>query len=89
MHEWPPYTAIHEERIRAHAKHDLNGGSMERLEYNDPAWLPVVAEEFGEVARALCEYRHGHLDEVQYAQQLRTELIQLGAMVAAWLQTLS
>jgi len=85
MHSWFPYSQMHRERIRAHEKHDTAGGSMERKTFDDPAWLPVLVEEVGEVARALCEYRHLTTDRDALAKALREELVQVGAMVAAWL----
>jgi NTP pyrophosphatase (non-canonical NTP hydrolase) len=86
MHGWDPYHYVHRERIRAHAKHDAGGGSMERKAWDDPAWLPVLVEEVGEVARALCECRHLRTDDVELRAQLRSELIQVAAMTCAWLE---
>lgn len=84
---------VHAERLRAHAKHDTNGGSMERKDYRDPAWLPVLVEEVGEVARELCErgmggdtarlFTDAERDET-LRQRLRAELVQVAAMVTAW-----
>ena len=88
IHGWHPYHLLHRERIRAHTKHDANGGSMERKEWDDPAWLPVLVEEVGEVARALCEYRHLTTDDDELAKQLKLELIQVGAMVVAWIEAI-
>lgn len=81
-----PYDEIHAERIRAHDKHDHNGGSMERKDWSHPIWLAVVGEEFGEVARVLCEDQLGN--EPKPAMALRGELVQLGAMVAAWIDAI-
>lgn len=88
LHGWRPYSQMHRERIRAHAKHDSNGGSMERKTFDDPAWLPVLTEEVGEVARALCDFRHLASDRAKLAAQLREELVQVGAMTAAWLDAI-
>ena len=83
MHGWKPYSDMHRERIRAHNKHDADGGSMERVGWYDPAWLPVIAEEFGEVAAELT------YDKVSKdPTKLRKELVQLGAMVAAWIDAI-
>lgn len=85
------YADINDERIRAHTKHYENGDSMECAEWDDPAWLPVLMEEVGEVARVLCEIRHqtngkpGLFD----ANNLREELVQVAAMAAAWIRALS
>jgi hypothetical protein len=80
IHGWAPYTAIHRERIRAHAKHDGNGMSMERKTADDPIWLAVLTEELGEVARCLC-------DRSNY-NKLQEELVQLAAMTAAWIESI-
>ncbi len=85
------YVDINEERFRAHAKHARNGDSMETAEWDDPAWLPVLVEEIGEVARVLCEMRHqangkpGLVDR----NNLREELVQVAAMATAWIRALS
>jgi hypothetical protein len=85
-----PYAAIHNERSRAHDKHDANGGSMERRSFDDPMWLPVLGEEFGEVARVLCEADHSHqnMSHRQTAERLREELVQVAAMACAWIDAI-
>lgn len=83
------YKAFHAERICAHAKHDVNGASMERKNWADSAWLPVIVEEVGEVARVLCEQRQGNYDTEKTMAELEKELIQVGAMVAAWIDALN
>lgn len=88
LHGWNPYHLIHRERIRAHEKHDANGGSMERKDFDDPVWLPVLTEEVGEVARALCESALGNLDRAELKAQLREELIQVAAMTVAWIEAI-
>lgn len=84
------YLDVHKERIRAHAKWDRpdrpeEGASMERRPWDDPAFLPVLVEEVGEVARVMCEERHGHIDHTEAAIQLREELVQVAAMTTAWI----
>jgi chromosome segregation ATPase len=76
--QWHPYSDFHRERVRAHEKHEANGQSMESKAWDDAAWLKVVAEEFGEVAHALT------YDSGASVADLREELVQLGAMTAAW-----
>ena len=76
---------IHAERVRAHAKHDANGGSMERKAWDNVVWLPVLTEELGEVARELCEYELGNVGWEQLPHRLRAELVQLAAMTTAWI----
>jgi NTP pyrophosphatase (non-canonical NTP hydrolase) len=80
MHGWRPYSDIHRERIRAHKLHDDHGQSMERREYTDSRWLPVVVEEVGEVARVLCDGEN--------TNRLRAELVQVAAMVIAWIEAI-
>ena len=88
MHGWRPYSDMHRERIRAHAKHDQRDGSMERKAWNNAIWLPVVTEEVGEVARVLCDNELGLLDQAEVRAKLREELVQVGAMVAAWIEAI-
>jgi NTP pyrophosphatase (non-canonical NTP hydrolase) len=86
-----PYVEIHRERIRAHDKHDDNGDSMERKGFADPAWLSVLVEEVGEVARVLCDFRHSAVadsTEMHFRARLREELIQVAAMAAAWIDAI-
>jgi hypothetical protein len=83
------YTDAHRERIRAHAKHkDKPGGSMEMKDFDEPDWLAVLTEELGEVAKVLCDYRHGLLTDVQMTGELRTELVQVAAMAHAWIDAI-
>lgn len=88
MLPWPPYTYFHWERVRAHKKHKDNGGSMEQKDWDHPIWPHVVNEEVGEIARAFCEFQLGNLTEVEFKRDLKEELIQVGAMVAAWLDAI-
>lgn len=80
MHGWAPYSDLHRERIRAHAKWAAAGESTEQMPYTDPLWLPIVVEEIGEVSRALNEH--------EGRDRLREELVQVGAMVAAWIDAI-
>lgn len=82
----PAYVDIHRERIRAHAKHDVNGDSMERAHWMvGHRWLSVIGEEFGEVRRVLYEVRHGNIEPEDLPKALREELVQLAAMTTAWI----
>lgn len=72
------------ERMRAHAKHAPNGGSVEGLTWDDPRWLPVLTEEIGEVARVLCELDLENTSRSEAKQNLAKELIQCAAMSVAW-----
>jgi len=75
-----PYEDMHNERVRAHVKHAPQGGSMEVREWTDWFWLPVLVEEVGEVARAMCDR--------ELSSRVREELVQVGAMVAAWIDSI-
>lgn len=97
LHEARVYGDVHRERIRAHAKHDANGGSMERKDFDDPSWLSVLVEEVGEVAKELCDHRHAVAadqwstpDEHRagHKRRLREELVQVAAMAVAWLDAI-
>lgn len=77
------YGHVRRERARAHEKHGL-AGSMEIRRWDDPAWLPVLTEEVGEVARALCELALGNLQAGGARVQLAQELVQVAAMACAW-----
>jgi hypothetical protein len=74
------YDEIHAERWRAHAKHGAT--SMESFPVDDLNRLAILTEEVGEVAKEFNEARH----EARPVDllQLRTELIQVAAMAAAW-----
>lgn len=83
------YMDMHMERMSAHTKHAPRGGSMEELGWDNPVRLPVLVEEVGEVARALCElfyHRRGPRDGI--VANLREELVQVGAMAAAWIDAI-
>lgn len=89
MHGWYPYSDIHRERVRAHAKHDDNGESMERRPWHSEAWLPVIVEELGEASQVLNDHRHGdgnYSDKKALIQHLREELVQVAAMTVAWIE---
>lgn len=64
------------ERINADIKHAPNGNSMEVAPPDDPRWLPVLVEEVGEIARAMCD--------LESPERLRSEVIQVAAMALAW-----
>lgn len=76
------YHEIHAERVRAHKKHGHHGfdapaTGMEVIGYDARQRLPVLVEEVGEVAKAICDG-----DPVEH---IREELIQVAAMAAAWI----
>jgi hypothetical protein len=79
MHGFYPYSDIHLERVRAHAKHDAHGNSREKADYLDKEWLPILVEEVGEVAHELT------YDANFDCLKLRVELVQVAAMAVAWI----
>lgn len=83
------YQAFAVERTRAHLKHkDKPGGSMEMRSAFDPEWLAVLVEEVGEASTEINDYRHGLFTKKEYVERLRAELVQVGAMTAAWVAAL-
>lgn len=54
--------------------------------HSDTNWLPILAEEFGEAAKEVCEitFRPGPLTEFC----LETELIQTAAVCVAWVENI-
>ncbi len=95
MHGWHPYSIFHRERIRAHAKHQASGGSMEQKDWNDPKCLRIALEEFGEIAKAFNDIAKAFNDydlgvipnEAELHSQVTKELVQLGAMISAWTES--
>lgn len=86
MHGWKPYSDMHRERIRAHAKFGhTEQTSTEGRSFYDARWLAILTEEVGEVARVLNEW---YLGNASLQPNLRKELIQVGAMVAAWVDAI-
>lgn len=85
---------VYNERRRAHQKHDTHGWSMERREWDDPRWLPVVTEEVGEVAKVINENYDlavtdpASANRVRFKNDLREELIQTMAMCSAWVDAI-
>lgn len=71
---------VRAERWRAHEKHSARGTSAEQIPHDHPLWLPILVEEVGEVARALCDR--------EPLEHLYLELIQVAAMAEAWADAL-
>jgi hypothetical protein len=77
-------TAVQAEATRAHLRHGRN--SMLYQDTTNERRLAILAEEVGEVARALNEYAiTGALDETN----LEKELIQVAAMAASWVEAIN
>lgn len=77
------FNAINRERDRQDQLHPRWNG--------DTHGLVVLAEEFGEVAKALYEYQstlnHGARDvRMRLSQELEDELIQVAAVCVRWLE---
>ena len=47
-------------------------------------WLAILGEEFGEVSKAICEYRLQH--RAMAGPEIRAELIQLAAVAVAMVE---
>lgn len=59
-------------------------------EMNNGERLAVLVEEVGEVARALCELQQCNPHDTEGLQKLlhlKTELVQVGAVCLAWLES--
>jgi NTP pyrophosphatase (non-canonical NTP hydrolase) len=76
------YEDIHMERVNAHTKHSANGNSREDAEWDNVEWLPILMEEVGEVAHHLTYDSDTAIDD------LRSELVQVAAMAAAWIASI-
>ena len=49
---------------------------------DDKTWLPILAEEFGEVARAMLQ------QDGEASGNLREELVQVAAVCVAWVEAI-
>lgn len=87
-------TAVYSERLRQEALR--NAGKFaytcaDRWSGDEGVPIPpaeklaVLAEEFGEVARAVCELQPG---DTETRSRLRDELIQVAAVAVAWVESL-
>lgn len=65
-------------RKQAHAKHGDN--SIESISAHSPRWLPILGEEFGEVAATLTYDKN--------ISDLRSELIDLISVATAWVDSI-
>jgi NTP pyrophosphatase (non-canonical NTP hydrolase) len=75
------YAAIDAERVRQAEKwgppHPWGQGDCSSLLVDETVKVAVLAEECGEVARAVLDARHG---------DMRRELVQVAAVAVAWLE---
>jgi len=74
-----------QEQLRADGKFAATCATTDKYEMTDPECLAVLAEEFGEVARAVCEGMPGNIENTA---SLRAELIQVAAVAVAWAERL-
>lgn len=81
------YDQVHNERVRAHAKHGANGNSRENAKWTDKEWLPILMEEIGEVAHCLTYDAWPPAGSTQSAE-IRKELVQVAAMAIAWIESI-
>jgi NTP pyrophosphatase (non-canonical NTP hydrolase) len=76
-----PIAWVQEERRR---QYEARGDQ----DHNPLKWLAVLAEEFGEVAKALEDGHEGKHDHPTYTNQLEYELIQVAAVAVAWVEAI-
>lgn len=81
LHLLSPIKWVEEERRRQ----TLTRGDQN---HNSLKWFTILAEEFGEVARALEERSEYKTDRVEYQTQLEYELIQTAAVAVAWIEAI-
>ena len=78
------YAAIDAERARQTRKwaapHAWGQGDASSDQVESIVKVAVLAEEVGEVSRAVLDYAH--------PEQLRTELVQVAAVAVAWLESM-
>lgn len=84
------YTDVHNERLRAHAKHGAQGNSREDASWTNAEWLPILMEELGEVAHLLTydAFYDQESSKIDRVVELRKELIQVAAMACAWIDSI-
>ena len=59
-----------------------------KQEHNDPRWITILAEEFGEAAAEVCGNLENSMDEQEYLLALMDELIQVAAVAVAHVEHL-
>jgi NTP pyrophosphatase (non-canonical NTP hydrolase) len=57
-------------------------------DHNPLKWLAILAEEFGEVAKALEHGHEGKYTHEVYRNELEYELIQVAAVAVAWVEAI-
>jgi hypothetical protein len=66
----------------------LQDAKWDEQNHDDPFWLCIVSEEFGEVGKAIIEaVEQGH-DTDAYEEHLRYELVQVAACCVAWIEAI-
>lgn len=76
---------LRQEQLREAGKFRATCATVGPHSMNDFECLAVLGEEFGEVARAVCESMDGNSEDRAH---LRTELIQTAAVAIAWIERL-
>jgi NTP pyrophosphatase (non-canonical NTP hydrolase) len=61
---------------------------MEAEFFGSHRWLPVLVEEIGEVAQVICDEDLNEISWPDFQLRLREELVQVGAMTAAWIDAI-
>lgn len=76
--------AVARERDRQEKKFGATGQTCANPKMPNLERLAVLAEEFGEVAQAVCKHEWDGHDQ----QNLRDELVQVAAVAVAWVEGL-
>jgi hypothetical protein len=56
--------------------------------HDDPRWITILAEEFGEAAAEVCSHLEEGMDTDEYMLKLMDELIQVAAVAVAHVEHL-
>ncbi len=56
--------------------------------HDDFKWLSILAEEFGEVSKAVCEQMQKNHHPLALRENLEIELIQVAAVCVQWIECL-
>lgn len=76
-----PWSLIKMERIKQNAKYGEQN-------HDDFGWLAILAEEFGEAGKAVCEQLGTKYSKLALRENLEIELVQIAAVCIAWIECL-
>lgn len=74
-----PFAYIMRDLANERDRQDAKWGEQN---HDDKTWLPILAEEFGEVARAMLQ------QDGDKSGDLADELVQVAAVAVAWLEAI-